>query len=119
LFSSCVRHAHAINFDNKKAFFRGVIRKWSSDAHAGSIRITVRRDRVFDDSYQQLRALSAHQVKERMHVQFSGEEGVDAGGVTREWYVILVRRIFDPNYVLFCHPAAKSSQVSAEQILEH
>jgi E3 ubiquitin-protein ligase HUWE1 len=109
-FSPCIRHSHAIDFDNKKAFFRGVIRKRSSDAHAGSIRITVRRDRVFEYSYHQLRALSAHQMKGRLHVQFSGEEGVDAGGVTREWYVILVRQIFDPYYVPVCHPAAKAAR---------
>jgi hypothetical protein len=36
-FSHCVRHAHAIDLDNKKALFRGVVRKRSPDAHAGSI----------------------------------------------------------------------------------
>jgi E3 ubiquitin-protein ligase HUWE1 len=108
-FSPCVLHAHAIDFDNKKAFFREVIRKRSSDAHAGSILISVRRDRVFDDSYHQLRALSAHQMKGRLPVQFSGEEGVDASGVTRQWYVILARQIFDPNYALLCHSAAKAA----------
>jgi E3 ubiquitin-protein ligase HUWE1 len=30
-----------------------------------------------------------------------GEEGVDAGGVTREWYMVLSREVFNPNYVLF------------------
>lgn len=29
------------------------------------------------------------------------EEGVDAGGVTREWYSTLARSIFNPNYALF------------------
>lgn len=29
------------------------------------------------------------------------EEGVDAGGVTREWYSILARSIFNPGYALF------------------
>jgi hypothetical protein len=108
-FSPCVRHSHAIDFDNKKAFFRGIIRKRSSETQAGSIRITIRRDRVFDDSYHQLRAHTAQQMKGRLHVQFSGEEGVDAGGVTREWYVILARQIFDPNYALFCRSAAKAA----------
>jgi hypothetical protein len=36
-------------------------------------------------------------MKGRLPLQFSGEEGVDAGGVTREWYVVLVRQKFDPN----------------------
>lgn len=29
------------------------------------------------------------------------EEGVDAGGVTREWYSTLARSIFNPDYALF------------------
>jgi E3 ubiquitin-protein ligase HUWE1 len=69
----------------------------------------VRRDRVFDDSCHQLRVLSAHQLKGRLHAQFSGDDGVDAGGVSREWYVFLTRQIFDPNYALFCHSAAKAA----------
>ena len=30
-----------------------------------------------------------------------GEEGQDAGGLLREWYVIISREIFNPNYALF------------------
>ena len=30
-----------------------------------------------------------------------GEEGIDAGGLTREWYTILAREIFNPNIALF------------------
>lgn len=108
-FKGVLRHAHAIDFDNKKAYFRSVLRRRSSEAHAGTIRINVRRDRVFDDSYHQLRMRSPNEMKGRLHVQFSGEEGVDAGGVTREWYTILARQIFDPNYVLFTRSAAKAA----------
>lgn len=109
-FRSALRHAHAIDFDNKKSYFRNVIRKRSvTSSPVGSLRITVRRDRVFDDSYQQLRSHSAAEMRGRLHVQFNGEEGIDAGGVTREWYVILARQIFDPNYALFCRSAAKAA----------
>lgn len=108
-FKATLRHPHAIDFDNKKVYFRNVIRRRSSEAHAGSIRINVRRDRVFDDSYQQLRKKTPEEMRGRLHVQFAGEEGVDAGGVTREWYMILARQIFDPNYVLFTRCAAKAA----------
>lgn len=108
-FRGALRHAHAIDFDNKKAYFRNLIRRRSSEAHAGTIRINVRRDRVFDDSYHQLRVRTPDEMKGRLHVQFVGEEGVDAGGVTREWYIILARQIFDPNYALFCRSAAKAA----------
>eukprot|EP00177_Eucheuma_denticulatum_P008191 GFKZ01014909.1.p1 GENE.GFKZ01014909.1~~GFKZ01014909.1.p1 ORF type:complete len:1872 (+),score=326.79 GFKZ01014909.1:314-5929(+) len=108
-FKGALRHPHAIDFDNKKAYFRNVIRKRSSEVHAGTIRINVRRDRVFDDSYHQLRLRTPDEMKGRLHVLFTQEEGVDAGGVTREWYIILARQIFDPNYVLFTRSAAKAA----------
>ena len=30
-----------------------------------------------------------------------GEEGQDAGGLLREWYIIIAREIFNPMYALF------------------
>lgn len=33
---------------------------------------------------------------------FAGEEGQDAGGLLREWYIIISREIFNPMYALFC-----------------
>lgn len=30
-----------------------------------------------------------------------GEEGIDAGGVTREWYQVMAREMFNPNLALF------------------
>ena len=34
-------------------------------------------------------------------VYIVGEEGQDAGGLLREWYMIISREIFNPNYALF------------------
>ncbi len=35
----------------------------------------------------------------RVHAQ--GEEGIDAGGVTREWYTVMAREVFNVNLALF------------------
>ncbi|ORZ36087.1 putative ubiquitin ligase tom1p [Catenaria anguillulae PL171] len=37
----------------------------------------------------------------RLNVTFVDEDGVDAGGLTREWYSVLARQIFNPGYALF------------------
>ena len=34
-------------------------------------------------------------------IRVSGEEGQDAGGLLREWYAVITREIFNPNYALF------------------
>lgn len=36
-----------------------------------------------------------------LQVQFIGEEGVDEGGVTKEFFQLLLRDIFDPDYGMF------------------
>ena len=34
-------------------------------------------------------------------VAFQGEEGVDAGGLTREWFAVMSREMFNPQFSLF------------------
>lgn len=111
---SALSHPQALDFDNKRTYFRTLVRKrLSAEASASGgvspLRIRVRRDQVFQDSYHQLRMRSASEMKGRLHVQFIGEEGIDAGGVTREWYALLARKIFDANHALFVKSAAKSA----------
>lgn len=40
-----------------------------------------------------------------MSVHFLGEEGMDAGGLTREWFLIMSREIFNPDFALFRNAA--------------
>jgi hypothetical protein len=44
-----------IEFDNKRAYFRGRVRAAHDERHYGSLRICVRREHVFEDSFHQLR----------------------------------------------------------------
>jgi E3 ubiquitin-protein ligase HUWE1 len=56
---------------------------------------------VLEDSYNQLRMRTPNELKGRLTVQFQGEEGIDAGGLTREWYQLLSRVTFDKGALLF------------------
>eukprot|EP01025_Chloroclados_australasicus_P025412 TRINITY_DN25382_c0_g1_i2.p1 TRINITY_DN25382_c0_g1~~TRINITY_DN25382_c0_g1_i2.p1 ORF type:complete len:386 (+),score=37.31 TRINITY_DN25382_c0_g1_i2:150-1160(+) len=40
-------------------------------------------------------------MKGKLMVSFQGEEGIDAGGVSREWYMVMAREMFNPNLALF------------------
>lgn len=40
-------------------------------------------------------------MRGRLHITFRNEEGVDAGGLSREFFEILAKEIFNPNYALF------------------
>ena len=60
----------------------------------------LRRDHVFEDSFREFRRPS-EELKGNLYIQFEGEEGQDVGGLLREWYLIIAREMFNPNYALF------------------
>ncbi|XP_028777707.1 E3 ubiquitin-protein ligase UPL1 [Neltuma alba] len=99
-FSLMLKVPRFIDFDNKRAHFRSKI-KHQHDHHPSPLRISVRRAYILEDSYNQLRMRSNHDLKGRLTVHFQGEEGIDAGGLTREWYQLLSRVIFDKGALLF------------------
>ena len=87
----------------REAYFDSVIRQRALD---GYFHLRVRRDCLVDDSLRQIsEAVGAGQeeLKKGLRVHFSGEEGVDAGGLRKEWFLMLVRDIFDPNHGLFVY----------------
>ncbi|ETW18996.1 hypothetical protein PFFVO_02203, partial [Plasmodium falciparum Vietnam Oak-Knoll (FVO)] len=102
LTSSC------INFENKRHYLRKKLKYLKSGIRSDPIRLSIRREKVFTDSYYQLRNKSGNDLKGKLVVTFKNEEGVDAGGLTREWYSILAKEIFNPNYALFCREGKKS-----------
>ncbi|XP_044475509.1 E3 ubiquitin-protein ligase UPL2-like isoform X2 [Mangifera indica] len=99
-FSLMLKVPRFVDFDNKRAHFRSKI-KHQHDHHHSSLRISVRRAYILEDSYNQLRLRSTQDLKGRLTVHFQGEEGIDAGGLTREWYQLLSRVIFDKGALLF------------------
>lgn len=99
--SMMLKAPRLIDFDNKRAYFRSRIRQQHEQHLSGPLRISVRRAYVLEDSYNQLRMRPSQDLKGRLNVHFQGEEGIDAGGLTREWYQLLSRVIFDKGALLF------------------
>ena len=87
-----------VHFDLKRKYFLQFLSQLKSSY---ALRVDVQRENVFQDSYMQLLSKSSTQMRGKLHVKFSGEEGEDAGGVQREWYQTLSHEIFNPNYALF------------------
>ena len=102
-FALLVQNPRVLDFDNKRNYFYQQLRRRPhSREHHGTLQLNVRRARVFEDSYQYLQRKTGEQIKYgKLSVRFYDEEGVDAGGVTREWFQILARQMFNPNYALF------------------
>lgn len=92
-----------LDFDVKRHWFRTQMRRLRPQGarRNASLRLVIRRSYVFEDAYHQLRVRNADEMRGRLHVTFRNEEGVDAGGVSREFFEILAKEIFNPNYALF------------------
>ncbi|CAL0324794.1 unnamed protein product [Lupinus luteus] len=99
--SMLLKAPRLIDFDNKRAYFRSRIRQQHDQHLSGPLQISVRRAYILEDSYNQLRMRPNQELNGRLNVQFQGEEGIDAGGLTREWYQLLSRVIFDKGALLF------------------
>lgn len=104
-FQNLVKNPKVLEFDNKRNWFNRSVhnRNQIRDGRSfPSLQLNVRRDQVFHDSFKSLYFKSGDEMKfGKLNIRFHGEEGVDAGGVTREWFQVLSRQMFDPNYALF------------------
>nr|XP_039257572.1 E3 ubiquitin-protein ligase SMURF2-like isoform X2 [Styela clava]XP_039257694.1 E3 ubiquitin-protein ligase SMURF2-like isoform X2 [Styela clava] len=67
----------------------------------GHCRMEVSRTEVFEDSYRQVMKMRPKELKKRLMVKFKGEEGLDYGGIAREWLYLLSHEMLNPYYGLF------------------
>jgi len=106
-FSLLVKNPKVLEFDNKRNYFTRSVHSKTGHNQSGRpsyqpLQLSVRRDQVFHDSFKSLYYKSGPEMKfGKLNIRFHNEEGVDAGGVTREWFQVLARQMFDPNYALF------------------
>nr|CAG8455076.1 13988_t:CDS:10 [Entrophospora candida] len=107
-FSLLVNNPKILEFDNKRNYFNQQLHKRTNGReHYGTLQLNVRRQYVFEDSFQNLQRRTGDEIKYgKLSVRFYEEEGVDAGGVTREWFQVLARQMFNEDYALFKTSAA-------------
>ncbi|WWD19760.1 hypothetical protein CI109_104224 [Kwoniella shandongensis] len=110
-FSLLIRNPRVLEFDNKRNwFFQKLKRKRDDSMPPSVLHLNIRRQYVFEDSFRALQRRTGDEIKYgKLSVKFHHEDGVDAGGVTREWYSVLAQQIFDPNFALF-EPCAADQQ---------
>lgn len=101
-FSVLVDHTRLLDFDIKRKYFRTELERADDGMRREDLAVHVRREHVFEDSFRELHRRSPDEWKNRFYIVFEGEEGQDAGGLLREWYMIISREIFNPMYALFC-----------------
>lgn len=118
-FAVLVDHTRILDFDIKRRYFRTELERMDHGIRREETAVHVRRSNVFEDSFRELFRRAPEEWKNRFYIVFEGdktmsvvllnlqmsifldEEGQDAGGLLREWYVIISRDIFNPMYALF------------------
>ncbi|KAI9834357.1 MAG: putative E3 ubiquitin-protein ligase [Thelocarpon superellum] len=82
----------------REAFFDSIM---SRKAVSQYLVLKVRRDCLAEDSLRgvsEVVGTGQEEIKKSLRIEFLGEEGVDAGGLRKEWFLLLVRDIFDPDH---------------------
>lgn len=66
--------------------------------------LQVRRDHLIEDALVELEVVAMenpYDLKKQLVVEFEGEQGVDEGGVSKEFFQLVVEEIFNPDYGMF------------------
>lgn len=76
----------------EEAFINSLDRRVALDVY---FKVRVRRDYIVQDSLRCIH-LNPANLKKSLKVQFINEPGVDAGGLKKEWFLLLTKSLFSP-----------------------
>lgn len=77
----------------------------------GQCHVKVRRSHIFEDSYAEIMRQTPNDLKKRLMIKFDGEDGLDYGGLSREFFFLLSHEMFEPNFALFEYSAVRLTRL--------
>lgn len=82
-----------MEYKAQEAFF-GALDRLTTPA-SPYLYLRVNRENILQDSFE---AFERHEndLKKGLRIEFINEQGVDAGGLRKEWFLLLIRKLFDP-----------------------
>lgn len=99
----------ALYFDNRAKMFSHRAMSFLSAIVSGEevnpvFRLRVRRDHIVDDALIRLELTAMESpvnLKKQLVVEFEGEQGIDEGGVSKEFFQLIVEQLFNPDFAMF------------------
>jgi E3 ubiquitin-protein ligase HECTD2 len=64
--------------------------------------LEVRREHLLEDTLSKIINGNLN-FRKPLRVQFVGEPGIDEGGVRKEFFMLLIKQLFDPNFGMFTY----------------
>ena len=89
------------SFNEKMQWFRKQCKRHRVKWEDGRIHIKIRRHQLLQDSFNNINKLKPGDLHRYLRFEFIGEEGVDAGGVAREWFSLVTDMCFNVDFGLF------------------
>ncbi|XP_046612589.1 apoptosis-resistant E3 ubiquitin protein ligase 1 isoform X2 [Neodiprion virginianus] len=100
-------------FKDKQDFFYHEVRKHHQKHYHEKLSMKVQRDKLLESSMKATKGFSVSDWCRNFEITFQGEQGVDWGGVRREWFELICAALFDSGNGLF------SSFGESQQALVH
>jgi len=73
------------------------------------LHLKVKRDNLVQDTLHKFHSLRPSEFRKKLKVEFEGELGVDAGGVRKEFFQLLVEQLYDPCYAMFTYNSSNKT----------
>lgn len=121
-FDVLVKNPKVLEFDNKRSYFSKKLRTRDRNDQrpSNTLLLNIRRDEILEDSFKGLSFKKPAEIKYgKLNIRFRGEEGVDAGGVTREWFAALTRKMFNLDIGLWDPVASDKTTFHPSHNSEH
>ncbi|KAA6384257.1 MAG: hypothetical protein EZS28_020216 [Streblomastix strix] len=65
------------------------------------LKLSLQRDNIIQDALFVLENVPKQDLKKKLKVKFDNEDGIDEGGVMKEFFVLICRQLFDMKYGMF------------------
>jgi E3 ubiquitin-protein ligase NEDD4 len=112
---SDVVNAQMMSYNDKIKWFQDTCVKLSEDwgkTYNKCKIISVRRDFLLQDSMVKVMSFSRRDMRTIWRIEYIGEEGLDAGGLAKEWFELVTNEVFNPDLGLW--KMSEANQMSLE-----
>ncbi|DBA02455.1 TPA: LOW QUALITY PROTEIN: hypothetical protein N0F65_008669 [Lagenidium giganteum] len=96
-----VQDAASKDFPTRLAHFVVTTASALVPAEVEFLKLSVHRDFMFEESVEHISCIQEKNIRSIMRINFLEESGVDAGGVHREWFLLMNETLLDPVIGLF------------------
>ena len=88
------------DFEEKLRYFYKKLEQKNFGHGPNKLKLGIRRDHILEDAFTKVMSVNSKKdlQRSRLYVSFAGEEGLDYGGPSREFFFLLSRELFNPYY---------------------